>query len=291
MASFTDSLGSIGAGLGSYIGYQNTGDDRQKILDYLNQINANSDTLGASNFENLSTDPTTRASQMAALQRLSGLVSGGGNDATTMAELANANRSANSNEQAQRQALQQNLAARGLGGSGAEVSGLIAAQQGGANRGAQMSQQAASDAAQRYTAAINSQGQLAGSIRGQDYGQAADKARAMDAAALNKFNAKSQALKGLSDYYGNDMNAQIGAASGLGRAAGGTVGAAADAIAAYYTGGASLAAEGAIPSAGTSAPTQQTPAYNQQQAAQTGAPFVGSYAGLTKDKNYGYGSY
>ena len=64
--------------------------------------------------------------------------------------------------------------------------GALSSGQAGVNRGADMASQAAADSRQRYLAALNGLSSQAGAMRGQDFGQAAQRAAAQD--AINRFN-------------------------------------------------------------------------------------------------------
>jgi hypothetical protein len=100
-----------------------------------------------------------------------------------------------------RGAIGQNMAARGVGGSGVEIASQLANQQGAANRNSMAGTQAAADARQRAIAALMGSANIAGNVRGQD-------------SALAQFNA-SQRLRQAQGVSGvQQNNAQAADAAG-----------------------------------------------------------------------------
>jgi hypothetical protein len=147
-------------------------------------------TMGQSRFETLSEDPRLRMAQMEALQRMQGIAAGGitPEDRAAM-QIANAN-VAQQNRSAQ-DAIQQNLRARGGAVSPAQEMMMrqAANQQAGQARalgGMDMANQARNRALQ----ALSAGSQMAGTVRGQDYGVASDRARAAD--TISQFNTQTQ---------------------------------------------------------------------------------------------------
>lgn len=134
-----------------------------------------------------STDPRLRQAQMAALDQLTRIGSEGGLTDTDRAAILEAQNQMGAQERGSREAILQNMAARGLGGSGTELMAQLANQQGQATRGALAGTQIAADARQRALDAILGGGQLGGQIQGQDFAQAQAKAQAQD--VINRFNA------------------------------------------------------------------------------------------------------
>jgi hypothetical protein len=94
------------------------------------------ETLGPSAMESVSTDPRLESAQYAALDKLQGISDAGGYTLTDEANLnrilGKTNRAAN----AQNAAVREDMAARGVGGSGAEVAMQLANNQAQAQRGA-----------------------------------------------------------------------------------------------------------------------------------------------------------
>ncbi len=237
MAGFGDILGGFGSGLGAMEGQQETEAEKAAIMKAIaDQKKAagqlDPSQLAGSGFDKISTDPKTREAQMAALNNMMGLGQAGGLDPQALAANAQSEREAAGYEQSQRQALSQSMAARGMGGSGAEVAGLLAGQQGGANRVAAADQQNAGDARNRALTAMMNAGQLGGAVRSQDYGEAADRARADDAArqhvwdaGMQKYGAQRDANK---EQYGawaadraNTINQRAAAGNTIGSSIGG----------------------------------------------------------------------
>jgi hypothetical protein len=147
---------------------------------------------GESAYGDIAEDPRLRAQQLSALDRMSE-VSRGGLTTGDRVGLSEAQRSLNENERGQRQAIMQQMAMRGQGGQGADLAAQLSAQQGNANRANQYGGQAAAAAQMRALQAIESSGQMAGSVRGQDWKQNAEKAAAKDRIGMFNAGARSNA--------------------------------------------------------------------------------------------------
>lgn len=148
--------------------------------------------LGPSAFEGVGeqVDPALRDAQLLALQSIMETGLSGGMDAQARARLAQAQEATARSESAARQALQQQAQARGMGTSMTGYATQLANQQGAAQRLGMEGTQAAADANQRALQAFAQGGSLAGQVRGQDYGQVADRARAADVIAA--YNARNR---------------------------------------------------------------------------------------------------
>jgi hypothetical protein len=138
------------------------------------QINA-----GISQVSQIQEDKATRDAQMGGLNLLKERAASGLN-ATDRASLNQVRNQAAIDNQGKLEAIRQNMAARGMGGSGAEL-----AQELGAASSANSEESAAGDriAAQAQQAALQAaiqSGQLGGQIRGQDFEVAKAKADAAD---------------------------------------------------------------------------------------------------------------
>lgn len=177
-------------------------------FDYKNYVQGLSPESLKSQFSGLSTDPGTRQTQMQALQQLGMLAKSNGNDPQAAAMMFDANRQAAAEEQSKRNAILQNASARGVGGSGTEIAGLLAAQQGGADRSHAGGVQAAADSRGRALAALGQLGSMAGQVRGQDWGEAAQKAGALDQFALGRYGAEAGKAGLLGGAYGFDKGVQ-----------------------------------------------------------------------------------
>lgn len=144
-------------------------------------------TMGDSAFNDISSDPRLREAQLSALSELEGISEAGG---MTAADEANMNRmisQVNQQDRGRREAIQQNMARRGMGGSGMELLAQMQNSQASTDRASQQGLDIQGMAQARALEAMMQSGQLAGGIRGQDFGEAAQKAAAQDAIA--QFNA------------------------------------------------------------------------------------------------------
>lgn len=142
-----------------------------------------------SEMSNITLDPNLKKAQMEALTALQDIGSGG----LTTADKANLSRIQNEENAAARgarEAIMSNMEARGMGGSGMSILAQLQNQQDAATRTSQRNLDVAGIAQQRALEALMQGGTLAGNIRGQDFGEQAQKAAAQDAIA--KFNAQNQ---------------------------------------------------------------------------------------------------
>lgn len=186
--------GGIGGTLGSVLGDLLGGGNREEQERLLREITASYGSLdphisaaqesvvdaGPSAFDSVSLDPATRDAQLRALSSLMETGLSGGMDATSRSRVAGFQGANAAAESAARGALLQGAQSRGVAGSGLEYAAQLQNQQGAAQRNSQAGMEAAADAQQRALQALSQGGVLAGQVRGQDYGQAADKARAAD---------------------------------------------------------------------------------------------------------------
>jgi hypothetical protein len=139
-----------------------------------------------SSLSSYNADPNAKEAQLNALSKLQQIGDSGG---MLLEDKANLNQIAQDNaaqERGSRDAIMQNMAARGMAGSGAELAAKLAGEQGSATRAANQSMSVAAQAQKRALDAIAQSGQLGGSIRTQDLSEAEKKAAAQD--AINKFN-------------------------------------------------------------------------------------------------------
>lgn len=147
-------------------------------------------TQGNSEYSNISEDPRLRQAQLDALSYLQNVGTSGGLTAEDKAQMAQINQETAQQEKAQRDAIMQNMASRGMSGSGAELAQQLAAQQGGANTRSMSGVQTVANAQKRALDAIQNSASLGSQIRGQDYQVSSDKARAQD--AINQFNTQTK---------------------------------------------------------------------------------------------------
>lgn len=147
------------------------------------------ETVGPSAYGDIVVDPRLAGHQMASLEALSAIASGGGLTAADRAQLAQIQSEVAQADRGRREAILQQQAARGMAGSGNELLAQLQSSQAATNRASQAGLDVAGMAQQRAMDAIMQRGQLAGSIRGQEFGEGAQKAAASDAIA--KFNANN----------------------------------------------------------------------------------------------------
>lgn len=178
--------------------------------------------LGPSAFEKLKTDTRLAQAQYGALDKLGEYANGGltlQDQATLNAAMGKVARQ----EGAGREAIRENMAARGTLGSGAELAMSLQNQQGAAERANQMGMDAAGRAQQRALDALISRGQMAGQIRGQEFNEGARAAEAKD--LINRYNATRvgqgyKDLAGLQMERARGMNGQTGATADSARRSG-----------------------------------------------------------------------
>lgn len=138
----------------------------------------------ASSYANI--DPRYKDEQLGVLDALNTIVDTDGMDPQSRAVLHQLTGQTQAAERGGREAIMQNAAARGIGGSGLELGAQLSNQQGSATSLANQGFQAAADANQRKLQAIND---IAG-VSGQMFGQEAQAAQAQD--AINNFNTSNR---------------------------------------------------------------------------------------------------
>ena len=139
-----------------------------------------------SSLTSYSADPRLRDAQLAALGQLERIGSEGGLTIEDRAALQEANMLQDSRSRGARQAILQNMAARGLSGSGQELLAQLSGQQDQAQQASLMGLQQGALGRQRALEAIMGAGQLGGQMEDQRFGQARAKAEAQD--IINRFN-------------------------------------------------------------------------------------------------------
>lgn len=160
--------------------YQLTGEINPEMLQAIQ--------MGPSAMEGVSTDPRLRAEQMSALEAMSGLAQGVPQSGD-LAAFELVRRSAAGEINAQNNAVLQNMQQRGMAGSGAELLAKLKNNQSGAEMLQQAQLEQAKAMQQARMQALQSQASMAGSLRGQDYDEASNLAKAKDAIA--QFNAQN----------------------------------------------------------------------------------------------------
>jgi len=142
-----------------------------------------------SEFHNIKTDKATRDMQVQALNRMAQYGQAGLTPDERAQQRQLQNEVQRQNE-ANQQSIIQNMAARGQGGSGAELAARLQASQGSANQASESADRISALAAQRALQAIGSQGSMANQLRGQDFSEEGTKAAAQD--QMNRFNVQNQ---------------------------------------------------------------------------------------------------
>ena len=145
---------------------------------------------GPSAMNNVAVDPRLKEAQLQALQGLQGVAQAGGR---TMQDQANQQQilgASNQQEAANRGAIQQSMAMRGMSGSGFDLASQLANQQGSASRASQQQTDINAQAQARALQAMQMGGSLAGQQSGQEFGQQSQVANAND--LISRFNSQNQ---------------------------------------------------------------------------------------------------
>jgi hypothetical protein len=141
---------------------------------------------GDTAFNDISVDPRLKDTQMGSLDALRELAESGGMTAADEANLNRIQSEVGAADRGRREAIKSNMAARGMGGSGLELLQMLDSSQAATDRANQSGLDIAGMAEQRALDAMVRGGSLAGDIRGQDFGEAAQVAAAND--AIDRFN-------------------------------------------------------------------------------------------------------
>lgn len=147
-------------------------------------------TLGPSSTEGITLDPKYKQAQMEALNKLMDISANGGQDAQFKADAGKLQSEINTNLQGNTQAIQQNMATRGLSGGMTEMVGKQISAQQASNRQAQMGLDLNVQAQQRALTVLMNGSNVANQMANTDFNQANTKAQSQDAIA--KFNAQNQ---------------------------------------------------------------------------------------------------
>ena len=160
-----------------------------KSIIAMNPEMENAQMLGPSASEGISLDPRMKQAQMSALAKLQNITEGNGQDAQSMADNSRLQNNVNTNLQGNTQAIQQNMAARGMSGGGSEMVAKQMSAQSAANQQAQMGMDINAQAQQRALSALMNQGQLSNQISQTDFNQQNTKAQAQD--SISRFNTQN----------------------------------------------------------------------------------------------------
>lgn len=145
---------------------------------------------GNSAIADVATDIGYKDSQMQALDSLQDIGESGGMRLSDTANMENVLSDVRQSERGSREAIMANSRARGTSGSGSELAAQLQANQAGATNAYSSGMQVASNAQDRALQAIMQGGQMAGDMRGQDYEEQFNAAKASD--EIDRFNALSQ---------------------------------------------------------------------------------------------------
>lgn len=143
-----------------------------------------------SEMKSISTDPRLKQAQLNSLLKLQEIGSEGGMSMEDRARTAELTGELARQEQGQREAIIQNMAQRGVSGSGFELASQLTNQQGSATRASQQGMDIKAQAEKRALEALMSAGTLGGQIQSQDFSQQAQIAEAQD--AINRFNTQNR---------------------------------------------------------------------------------------------------
>lgn len=143
-------------------------------------------SMGPSAYEAMQVDPAGRNAQLRALAALANEVDAKGLSEADLMTQRQAEGEANRVAQGQQGAAMQRAAARGMGGGNASLMAQLQAGQAGANTAGMQALGSAAASRNRAMQAAQLMGQQSSLLRGQDYQQASDKAKAQD--MVNQFN-------------------------------------------------------------------------------------------------------
>lgn len=163
---------------------------------------AQSFTVNNNAYNDINVNPAYRNAQEGALGGYQQIANQGGMTAEDTAQLRDIQNQAQTAERGSREAITQNMAERGLGGSGVDLASKLANEQGSASRQSQADLDVAAQAQQRKMSALGNIANLGGQMQSQAYGEQANKAGAANQIA--NFNAANQTNVGLQNTAANN---------------------------------------------------------------------------------------
>lgn len=166
--------------------------DENGNLDVPKLENMVAEQVGPSAMEAIKTDPEYLAAQRSALTRLGERADAGYTIEDKAAQME-ALRQSGRQEQAGRQRIAADAAARGQLGGGTTLAMMLQNQQGAAERGADIGMQTAANSQRRMYEAMRDRASLAGQMRGQDWQEKAQQAQAADMVARYNADARRSA--------------------------------------------------------------------------------------------------
>jgi len=140
----------------------------------------------ASSMAGITIPPAILSAQNMALTKMQQIADQGGLTAQDRAALAQIQDQQATASRGAQEAITQDAARRGVGGSGVELAQRLLANQAAATRGANAGLQVAADAEKRRMDAINNSATLSSNMRNQSFNEDAQKAQAQD--AINRYN-------------------------------------------------------------------------------------------------------
>jgi len=147
------------------------------------------ETMSATELRNILTSPEYTQAQKDALMEYQQL-SETGLSAIDRAVLTDIQNQVANQERGQREAILQNMAERGMAGSGAELAQNLLAQQQAAQTASEMSMRQAAQAQQARLQALGAMSNLGGQLSNVEYERALNQARAQE--AINQFNVQNR---------------------------------------------------------------------------------------------------
>lgn len=171
-------------------------------------------TLGPSALEGIQTDPAARQAELEAMAALSDLSAKGGLSLGDMTALNEIEGNLNRNTMARQKGLENQFAARGQLGSGAQLAMALANQQNAAMNANQRAESIAAQAQDRAMRAILEKGRLGRSMSDADYARKAEAARARDAIEARNAAARTDAAKTNNAYAGQAFQDELNKMAG-----------------------------------------------------------------------------
>lgn len=151
--------------------------------------NRTNEDVGSSAMGGVQTDPQYKTNEMEALKALEDQ-SKEGLTARDRADMATTENSANRANRGRIGAIQQNMTARGAGGSGMDLVAQLSSSQDSNDLAAMKALETAGTAADRRTTGANALGNMSSNLQSQDFAQQSAKAKAADQIA--QFNAQNR---------------------------------------------------------------------------------------------------
>jgi len=145
--------------------------------------------MGVSAMEDVAARPETITEQQEALKQMSEIAEGGLTEADK-AGMRQIQREVGQSDVARRRTLLNEMAQRGVLGSGMELAAQLEGQQQSASQAAEASDRAIQQAQARSLQALSQKGDIASRLRGQEFGEQSDIARAKD--VINQFNLQNR---------------------------------------------------------------------------------------------------